>query len=100
MGEFERSGTARGKGLGWAVLDVVTIRNFEIAAVASVIGYLLVNPCAPASSIELQLPILWQPWLLWMYCRVYFPHRAHNCIGSFVGNHVGAVGDNDPFPAA
>jgi hypothetical protein len=43
MGEFERSGTARGKGLGWAVLDIFTLRNFEIAAVASVIGYLLVE---------------------------------------------------------
>lgn len=43
MGEFERSGMARTKGFLWALSDTVTAANFEIAAVAAVIGYLLVE---------------------------------------------------------
>ena len=43
MGEFERSGMARGKGLVWALADIFTVANFEIAAIAAVIGYILVE---------------------------------------------------------
>lgn len=39
MGEFERSGMGMKKGLVWAVTDMVTIGNFGIAIVASLIGY-------------------------------------------------------------
>lgn len=39
MGEFERSGMARQRGLGWAIQDVFTAANFEIALVAALIGY-------------------------------------------------------------
>ncbi len=43
MGEFERSGLARHRGVIWALSDVFTAANFEIAAVAAVIGYVLVE---------------------------------------------------------
>ena len=43
MGEFERSGAGQAKGLSWAIADVFTIANFEIAIVAAVIGYILVE---------------------------------------------------------
>jgi hypothetical protein len=43
MGEFERSGMARGKGLAWALSDIFTAANFEIAAIAALIGYILVE---------------------------------------------------------
>ena len=43
MGEFERSGMGLKKGLSWALLDIFTMSNFEIAAVAAVIGYILVE---------------------------------------------------------
>ena len=43
MGELERSGTGRGKGLTWAVEDIFTAANFEIAVVAAIIGYVLVE---------------------------------------------------------
>jgi hypothetical protein len=43
MGEFERSGTAQGKSLLWAMGDVFTGRNFLIAVTAGFIGYLLVE---------------------------------------------------------
>lgn len=43
MGEFERSGMGRRNGLLWALSDVFTIRNFEIAIVAATIGYLLIE---------------------------------------------------------
>jgi hypothetical protein len=43
MGEFERSGIGRQKGLVWAIGDVFTSANFEIAAVAALIGYVLVE---------------------------------------------------------
>jgi hypothetical protein len=39
MGEFERSGWGQKKGLIWAVADVFTAANFEIAAVAGLVGY-------------------------------------------------------------
>jgi hypothetical protein len=41
MGEFERSGMGREKGLAWAIEEVFTATNFEIAIIASLIGYLL-----------------------------------------------------------
>jgi hypothetical protein len=43
MGEFERSGMGRTRGLIWAISDIFTMSNFEIAAVAAVIGYILVE---------------------------------------------------------
>ena len=39
MGEFERSGMGQKKGLVWAIGDVLTVANFEIAMVAALIGY-------------------------------------------------------------
>jgi hypothetical protein len=41
MGEFERSGMGRTKGVAWAIRDVFTTANFEIAIVAALIGYVL-----------------------------------------------------------
>jgi len=41
MGEFERSGMGERRGLAWAIRDIFTAANFEIAMVAAVIGYLL-----------------------------------------------------------
>jgi hypothetical protein len=41
MGEFERSGPGQKRGLVWAIEDVVTSANFEIAAIAALVGYLL-----------------------------------------------------------
>ena len=43
MGEFNRSGAANGKGLLWAVGDILTAGNFAIAMVAALIGYLVVE---------------------------------------------------------
>ena len=41
MGEFEHSGAGRTRGIAWAIGDVFTLVNFEIAALAAVIGYIL-----------------------------------------------------------
>jgi hypothetical protein len=41
MGEFERSGMGQRRGLAWAIADVFTPANFEIAAVAALMGYIL-----------------------------------------------------------
>jgi hypothetical protein len=41
MGRFERSGMGREKGLAWAIGDVLTAANFEIATIAALIGFLL-----------------------------------------------------------
>jgi hypothetical protein len=41
MGEFERSGMGRTKGLMWAIRDILTVANFEIAMIAAFIGYIL-----------------------------------------------------------
>ena len=41
MGEFERSGIGQTRGLAWAIEDVFTTANFEIAMVAAFIGYVL-----------------------------------------------------------
>jgi hypothetical protein len=39
MGEYERSGMGRKRGLAWAIGDVLTVANFEIAAIAALMGY-------------------------------------------------------------
>jgi len=39
MGDFTRSGNAHGKSLIWAIHDVFTITNFEIAIVAAFVGH-------------------------------------------------------------
>ena len=41
MGEFERSGMGRTRGIAWALRDVFTAANFGIAVVAAIIGYIL-----------------------------------------------------------
>ena len=41
MGEFERSGMGRARGLAWAIGDVFTAANFAIAMIAALIGYVL-----------------------------------------------------------
>lgn len=43
MGEFERSGMGQRNGLLWALSDVFTNANFQIAAIAALIGYVLVE---------------------------------------------------------
>lgn len=39
MGKFERSGMGSKRGLVWAMGDVFTTGNFEIAMIAALIGY-------------------------------------------------------------
>jgi len=41
MGEFERSGMGQKRGVAWAIGDVFTAANFEIATMAALIGYIL-----------------------------------------------------------
>jgi hypothetical protein len=41
MGEFEHSGIGSKRGLAWAIRDILTLANFEIAMVAAIIGYIL-----------------------------------------------------------
>jgi hypothetical protein len=41
MGEFERSGMGLKRGIAWAIGDVFTAANFEIATIAAIIGYIL-----------------------------------------------------------
>jgi hypothetical protein len=41
MGEFERSGMGQKKGVAWAIGDVFTVANFEIATIAALLGYIL-----------------------------------------------------------
>jgi hypothetical protein len=41
MGEFERSGMGLKRGVVWAVEDVFTLANLEIAATAGLIGYVV-----------------------------------------------------------
>jgi hypothetical protein len=43
MGEYERSGIGQTKGFTWALEDVFTARNFEIAMIAALIGYVFVE---------------------------------------------------------
>jgi hypothetical protein len=39
MGEFEHSGMGQKHGLAWAIRDIFTTANFEIALIAALIGY-------------------------------------------------------------
>jgi hypothetical protein len=41
MGEFERSGMGQKRGIAWALGDILTAVNFEIAMIAALIGYVL-----------------------------------------------------------
>lgn len=41
MGEFERSGMGQKRGLAWAIADVFTSANFEIAVLAALVGYIV-----------------------------------------------------------
>ena len=41
MGEFERSGMGQKRGIVWAIRDVFTTANFEIATIAALTGYVL-----------------------------------------------------------
>jgi hypothetical protein len=41
MGEFERSGMGRRRGLAWAMADVFTASNFAIATMAAILGYIV-----------------------------------------------------------
>ncbi len=43
MGEFERSGMGQKRGLAWAIQDVLTTGNFEIAMIAALVGFSLVE---------------------------------------------------------
>ncbi|MFY9660968.1 MAG: hypothetical protein WAJ97_10120 [Terriglobales bacterium] len=43
MGEFSRSGLARGRGLTWALHDIFSETNFAIAVIAALIGYVVVE---------------------------------------------------------
>jgi hypothetical protein len=39
MGEYERSGMGRARGLAWAISDILTVPNFVIAIAAALVGY-------------------------------------------------------------
>lgn len=43
MGEMERTSNGRDKGLFWDVHDIFTWKNFAVAVVASLIGYVIVE---------------------------------------------------------
>jgi hypothetical protein len=43
MGELERSARGRNKGLLWDVRDIFTRKNFLVAVVAGLVGYLVVE---------------------------------------------------------
>jgi hypothetical protein len=43
MGEFERSGLARSRGILWAIGDIFTLQSVSIAVFAGVTGYLVVE---------------------------------------------------------
>jgi hypothetical protein len=43
MGQFTRSGMARGSGLAEAIVEIFTLTNFAIAVIAALIGYLVVE---------------------------------------------------------
>ena len=43
MGEFERSGMGQKRGIAWAIGDVFTAANFEIATIAALAGYILLE---------------------------------------------------------
>ena len=39
MGEYERSGMGRRRGVAWAIGDIFTVANFQIAMIAALAGY-------------------------------------------------------------
>jgi hypothetical protein len=41
MGEMERTAGGRNKGLLWDLHDVFTLKNFTVAVIAALIGYVL-----------------------------------------------------------
>jgi hypothetical protein len=41
MGEYERSGMGGRRGLAWAISDILTAPNFEIAIIAALVGYVV-----------------------------------------------------------
>jgi hypothetical protein len=41
MGEFERSSMGQKRGVAWAIGDIFTAANFEIATIAALIAYIL-----------------------------------------------------------
>ena len=41
MGEYDRSGNGRKHNLTWAMHDIFTLNNFEIAVAAAIAGYLV-----------------------------------------------------------
>jgi hypothetical protein len=41
MGEYERSGQARTRGLVWAMQDISTVSNFAIAIATALAGYMV-----------------------------------------------------------
>ncbi len=41
MGEFERSGMGQKRGMAWAIGDVFTSANLEVAVAAAIIAYML-----------------------------------------------------------
>jgi hypothetical protein len=43
MGEFERSGMGQKRGVAWAIGDIFTAANFEIATIAALVGYSLLE---------------------------------------------------------
>jgi len=43
MGEMERTANGRDKGLLWDLRDIFTSKNFVVAVVAGLIGYVLVE---------------------------------------------------------
>jgi hypothetical protein len=43
IGKFVHSGMAQDRGLTWALVDIFTMANFAIAAIAAMIGCVLVE---------------------------------------------------------
>jgi hypothetical protein len=43
MGEFTRSNSVHGKTLEFASQDIFTVRNFAVAVISALIGYLVVE---------------------------------------------------------
>lgn len=39
MGEYERSGPGRERGLAWAIADIFTVPNLVIAVIGAFVGY-------------------------------------------------------------
>jgi hypothetical protein len=39
MGEFGHSGMGQKRGIAWAIKDMLTVANFEIAMIAALIGF-------------------------------------------------------------